>query len=203
MSTFTRSGLTRTVRRTINAATAAEMVGLVAPGCEISWVSKGQVPPSRLVGHLAEQVGPADVTISTWGAAPEDIAFLHELLVAGKIRSCRWLVDTGYPTREPDEWRCLVERFGGEAVRRSANHSKFVLLLNEAWNLVVRTSQSLAMVHRLEFFDLSDDATLARWFADMAQAMFDAGAESPEIDTADPPIQCEISFTGHGQVRHG
>lgn len=165
----------RTVRRTINAATAAEAVGPITSGAEIYGLSKGQFSLIELIEYLLDTTGPADLTISTWTAAGADLAHTAGFLADGRVRSCRWLVDFSFPSRQPGYCAQLVERFGDASVRTTANHAKFVMIRNDKWNVVVRTSMNLNLNLRLESYEISDDADLADWLSTIVDDAFDGG----------------------------
>ncbi len=166
----------RTVRRTFNAANAAEAVGAIRPGMEVYGLSKGQFSLIELVEHVLAATGPADVTISTWTAAGADLAHTHGFLANGSVRSCRWLVDFSFASRQPAYCADLVARFGADCIRQTANHAKFVLIRNEAWNVTIRTSMNLNRNARLESYEISDDSELADWLQEIVTAAFDGGA---------------------------
>lgn len=183
MSQIDRTGKRkRTVRRTINAATAADAVGQITPGCEIYGLSKGQFSLVELIDHVLDATGPADVTISTWTAAGADLAHTNDLLRSDRIRSARWLVDYSFPNRQPAYCAQLRQLFGDDAIRATANHAKFVLITNDNWNVVIRTSMNLNLNRRLENYELSDDPELAAWLRTVINDAFDGGAA--DIDAA-------------------
>lgn len=187
----------RTVRRTINAATAAEAVGPITRGIEVYGLSKGQFSLIELVEHVLGATGPADVVISTWTAAGADLAHTAGFLADGRVRSCRWLVDFSFPARQPAYCEQLVDRFGADAIRCTANHAKFVLVANDEWNVVIRTSMNLNLNRRLESYELSDDVELADWLRAIVEDAF-AGGASP-IDNA-PSIAQRTINTMAGRV---
>lgn len=160
-------GTKRVVRRTINAATAAEAVGPITRGCEIYGLSKGQFSLIELVEHCLAATGPADLVVSTWTAAGADLAHTASFLADGRVRSCRWLVDFSFPSRQPAYCAQLAERFGAHAVRLTANHAKFVTVRNDTWDITVRTSMNLNLNRRLESYEVSECAELAGWLGEI------------------------------------
>lgn len=177
MAQIDRSGKTRRkVSRTINAATAAEAVGPIVPGIEIYGLSKGQFSLIELVEHVLSATGPADVIVSTWTAAGADLAHTAGFIADGRVRSCRWLVDFSFPSRQPAYCEQLVERFGADAIRCTANHAKFVSIRNDEWNVVIRTSMNLNLNRRLESYEISDDPDLADWLGAIVDEAFAGGA---------------------------
>ena len=187
MAQIDRSGKPRrTVQRTINAGSAAEAVGPIRSGIEIYGLSKGQFSLIELLMHCLDATGPADVTISTWTAAGADLAHTNTLLRDGRIRSCRWLVDFSFPARQPSYCAQLRDLFGDNAIRCTANHAKFVMIRNDAWNIVVRTSMNLNLNRRLESYEISDDTDLADWLTVIVDEAFSGGAATAAEAAAHP-----------------
>lgn len=171
-----RQGVRRTVRRTINAATAAEAVGPITRGCEIYGLSKGQFSLVELLEHVLDATGPAHVVVSTWTAAGADLSHTRKLLDDGRIVSARWLVDYSFPNRQPGYCAMLRERFGDDAIACTANHAKFLLVRNDEWSVVVRSSMNLNLNRRLESYEVSDDPQMADWLEEIVLETFAGGA---------------------------
>ena len=123
---------------------------------------------------LLAQTGPADLVLSTWTAAGADIDFAMKLLADGRIRFMRFVVDYSFQSRQPAYCAALRERFGDDSIRVTKNHCKFVLILNDAWNLAIRTSMNLNENRRLENFEISDDPVLAGYLRDFTDTLFAA-----------------------------
>ena len=164
----------RDVRRTHDAANVAEAVGPLAHGCEIYGLTRGQWSLIDLVEHVLVSTGPADLVISTWTAAGADIEYALRLTRDGRVRSIQWLVDSSFPVRQPGYCRAMRDRFGDECIRVTQNHAKFVLIGNDEWNVVLRTSMNLNENKRLESWELSDDAELYGYLSDVVADIFSA-----------------------------
>jgi hypothetical protein len=154
----------------------------------------------ELVMHVLDATGPADVTISTWTAAGADLAHTRTLIDDGRIRSARWLVDFSFPSRQPAYVEILREQFGDESIRCTANHAKFVMVRNEAWNVVIRTSMNLNLNRRLESYEVSDDADLADWLEVVVADAFGGGASTIAEAIASPGKAQQSTQTLAGEV---
>lgn len=163
----------RIIRRNVAAKTVADAVGEITPGCEIFGLSKGQFSLVDIITHCLATTGPADVVISTWTAANADLGFANELLTAGAIRTLRFIVDFSFPTRQPEYCAALRERFGDGALRVTKTHAKFVVIRNENWNIVIRSSMNLNENKRLESFEVSDHAGMAEFCLDLCDHIFE------------------------------
>lgn len=192
----------RTVLRTYNAARAADAVGEILPGIEVYGLSKGQFSLIELVEHCLAATGPADVVISTWSAANADLAHTQGFLQDGRIRSCRWLIDFSFPSRQPAYCAQLRARFGDAAIVATANHAKFVMIRNERWNLVIRTSMNLNLNRRLESFEISDDPELADFLEEVVAATFRDGSSIADAVAAPAHAQASVGGIG-GRIEYG
>ena len=155
--------------RSFFSESASKAVGPLAPGCEIYGFTKGQFSLIDLIEHCLVCTGPADVFIATWSAAAGDIQRAHKFLKNGRIRSIRFLVDYSFQSRKPEFCSELVATFGHDVLRVTVTHAKYVLIRNDDWNLVIRTSMNLNYNPRFENFEISDDLE----FADFQQAIID------------------------------
>ena len=171
--------LQREVRRTLTATNAATALGPIEHGMELYALCKGDYSLIDIIDHLLAASGPADVTVSTWTAAGADLEFAMGFVVDGRVRSARWLVDYSFPQRQPAYFALMVDRFGAGAVRATANHAKFVLIRNETWDLVLRTSMNLNENRRLESVEISDDPGMAGYLSAVVDEMFELDAEGP------------------------
>ena len=145
-------------------AAAADMIGAIEPGDDITGVTMGQFSLIDLLEHLLDQTGPADVAISTWTAGIYDQERAAAFYANGRIRSIKWLVDPSMFARRPELAGSMVEAFGVGAFRAVNTHAKFTTISNERWSLVVRSSMNLNPNKRLENFDITDSAEMLAFF---------------------------------------
>jgi len=172
---------------------AFEALRGLADGRELCILTKGQFSLIDLIIETLKMSGPADVVVSTWTAARKEIAHAHRLLEEGGIRSLRWLVDFSFPRRQPGYCALLREKFGVGCIRATKNHAKFVMIRNEAWNVCIRTSMNLNQNARLEYLEVSNDATMCDFFEAMVTEIFEfqAGGEMFELRPYDLVEQFE------------
>ena len=182
----------RVIRRDYLARRAADAVGPIEHGMECYGLSVGAFSLTDLLLHCLDATGPADVTISTWTAAGADIEEAYRLVGSGAIRSIRFIVDFSFPSRQPGYCAALRERFGDDAIRVTKNHAKFVVVRNEDWSLVVRTSMNLNLNARLESFEISDDPAMADFLDAMIAMVFERRTGSETLD-ARPGVTCPTS----------
>ena len=138
-------------------ATAADMIGRIEPGCEIACMTAGQYGFIEILNHLLNQIGPSHCIICTWTANYMNIKKALAFCSDSRLLSCRWMADKTFATRKPELSQHLVACFGADCINTASNHGKFILLYNDHWSLVLRTSMNLDEPPMIEFFQISDD----------------------------------------------
>lgn len=159
----------RDIRDVRRAETAADAIGPIDKETEIYGFTKGQFSVIDIINHVIDQIGPARLDISTWTAANSDVTTVLEMVNERRIESARWLVDLTFNRRSPELAQRIRDVFGDDAIRVAKNHAKFVMLGNDEWKVVVRTSMNLNFNPRFENFQLGHDPELYQFHA----AIFD------------------------------
>lgn len=152
---------------------ASEAVENFAPGCRILGFTKGQFSLVDLALAVLKKTGPANVTISTWSAGLRDAKVMEGLLNTSEILSFTMLVDRSFPSRHPKIADSIQRLFGAESIRTSNTHAKFVMIQNETFNVVIKTSMNLNHNPRFENFDLDDNTTIYAFFKNHVDELFD------------------------------
>lgn len=153
--------------------TARIAAGHVRKNANVYGFTLGQFSISDLISELLDITGPADVTISTWTASAAKIDEAYDLFDAGKILSCRFLLDPGFRSRQPRFAAELVKKFGLSSIRTVANHAKFVVIRNSEWDVVVKTSMNLNNNPRLENFEITESVELADYIDGFVDYIFE------------------------------
>lgn len=167
-------------RRMFRKESAAEAIGTLTPDLNLFGLTKGQFSLVDLLSAVLRQTGPARLSCSTWTAADASLAEVEEFLHSGLITDARFLVDFSFQRRQPGILNQMRQRFGSDCVRVTRNHSKFVLLKNEAWQLTLKTSMNLNQNPRLENFELSTDPGLFGFLEQLLNEMFSQKALESE-----------------------
>jgi hypothetical protein len=152
-----RSSQKRTIKNSLTELFPESAIGEITHNCEIFGLTGGQFSLVDIILHCIKYTGPVDVTLSTWTAANADLKFARDLMSDDIIKSMRFLVDYSFKRRQPIYCQALQEYFGDDCIRVTKNHCKFVLLKNDKWSIVIRTSMNLNENKRLESFEISDD----------------------------------------------
>lgn len=150
--------------RRIECATQA-VAGLERDGMELFGLTKGQFSLTDMIEAILAKTGPADLSISTWTAANGDVSRMLELLGTGSIRSCRWLVDLTFMRRCPQLTAEIRAKFGANAIRVTKTHAKFCTIVNDEWQIALRSSMNLNQNPRLESFQVGHDPELCQFLS--------------------------------------
>ena len=173
-----------------NAADAAREVGPITQGCEVYGLTRGRFSLIDLLEYLLQITGPADATMVFWtfGLAHLDRAL--DLRRSGAIRSWRWFVDRSTAQHHPQYMDRLRETVGDDNIASSRIHCKMIVLRNERWNIVVRTSMNLNRNLRSENYEISDHAEMA----ELVNEVVDLAFANPRCKIAEVVRDPEISL---------
>ena len=180
---FKRKNIKRENHRAFNLETAQRAIGPLEKGCDIFGFNKGQFSKIDIIEHCLNQTGPADVSICTWSASSGDIQKAQTFLYNNSIKSLRFIVDFSFKARKPEFLDELIECFGADAVRLTVVHSKFVVIRNENWNIVIRTSMNLNHNPRFENFEITDSKEFADFFDEITDEIWARSEVSTRLDS--------------------
>ena len=169
---YKRSGVNRTETAAVRQENAFQSIGDIEPGCEIFGFTKGQFCVIHVLEHVLNQVGKFDVIICTWTASSGDIRQAHRMLGMKKINSLKFIVDYSFKSRKPAFCDELIETFGGDSIRVTSCHAKFILVKSKNFNIVIRTSMNLNYNPRFENFEISDDKGLYNFMSDIVDEIW-------------------------------
>lgn len=151
----------RELRELRSKQNAAAAVAGFDRNIELYGFTKGQFGLLQLIDALLDITGPAHVSLSTWTAARHEIQTLEKFVAAGRLTGMRWLIDFSFSRRDPEAAHQIRRTFGLDCIRVAQTHSKFALIENDQWELVLRTSMNLNMNPRFEDFTAAHDPELA------------------------------------------
>lgn len=172
-------------------------------GDEVTCYTFGQFSILDALVALLHKTGPADVVVATWTAAAADLRRASELMRDDRIRSCRWIVDLSFKNRQPEYLELMRELFGPDSIRALKTHAKFMLIRNDDWNLVIRTSMNLNENKRLENLDVVDDRELSDWHWSLVEGVFRDRAVDAWVDHDDLDLSGVAATEPEGQVDMG
>ena len=157
--------------------TIEQIVGEISPGMRRFGFTAGQFSLSDLIDYVLAEIGPSDLYLSTWAANKDGLKKAFEFLRNGRIRNIKFMIDTGAKNYRDKDFGILLDRFG-DCIRTTRIHAKFVVIRNEKWNVIIRTSANLNKNMRLENFEIDEN----KEFADFFQKFFDTAFSEIAID---------------------
>ncbi|KAA8723008.1 hypothetical protein [Corynebacterium phocae] len=207
---FTRPVKKRHRARLFKVGSAKAALADFDKGHETTCYTFGQFSIIDALVALMQKTGPVHVVIATWTAASADLRRAQELMADDLILSCRWVVDHSFANRQPEYLEKMVELFGKDSIRSLKTHAKFMLLYNEEWNIVVRTSMNLNENKRLENMDVIDSEDFCSWHRALVDGIFsdrragdfrdDSQLDLTGIADEKPKFQCEMGVASRGRV---
>lgn len=153
---------------------AAACIGPLADGDRVVGLTAGQWSAIDAMEHMVDQLGPADVRISTWTSGLYDVQRAAQIRVQGRIRSVRMLLDRGTFEKSPKYAGPLIEALGVDAFRCLGVHAKVVIVSGDRGVGVMRSSMNLNKNLRTENFDLDVDAEIGAFFVEWFDGLWDA-----------------------------
>lgn len=147
---------------------------------EMDVMTFGQFSIIDAIEAVLEKTGPADVALATWTAAGFDLSRIEHQVRYAQIRNLRMIVDRSFVSRQPKFVEAIHGMFGREAVRSTRTHAKFVVITNDDWSVVIRTSANLNENARLEYIQVADDPDLADFYLTVVDAIY--AEESPGLE---------------------
>lgn len=170
--------------RSLGSAGVAETLGPAVRGLNVCGVVGGAFGLIEVVDYLVAAAPGADVSVSVWSSGGADLSHAFRMIKAGRMRSCRFIVDPSFEKRAPELCALLVEFFGADSIRTASTHKKVVVVRNSRLAFCVRASMNLQAERQLEVLDVTESPKVCDWYGAQFDAEFAAG-ESPEVDGAD------------------
>lgn len=181
--------------RVIKRGTASDAIGKLEPGQDVYILTYGQFSLIDALSVILDQTGPADVVMSSWTAGDAHLEEAAHMMEAMAIRDFRMIVDRSFKTRQPAYFRRMRELFGVYCVREIRSHAKFIVVTNERWSVVVRTSMNLNENPRFENIEISVDAAFAQFMLGVVDEIFatvpadESTTKMPEISDSPMPYR--------------
>lgn len=215
---FTKDQKQRDIRAA-KAGSARDAIGVIHENSEIYILTNGQFSMIDAISVILESTGAADVIVSTWTAANAHINHTLALLNDKKIKSLKFLVDRSFITRQPEYCDELRKLFGDSCIRTLRTHCKFIIIKNEYWNVVVRTSMNLNENPRMENLEISNDKRLCDFMLSVVDEIFgeykegDFNGQIPSLDGIEnvpvagqitsKSIKQNLKIANSGTVKYG
>jgi len=171
--------------RTVKTGCAQDAIGKLKHGEDVYILTYGQFSLIDALFAIVDQTGPADVVLSSWTTASAHLEHVDHMMSASQVRSLRMIVDRSFRSRQPAYHRRMRELFSQDCIRALRSHSKFMVITNDEWKIVVRTSMNLNENPRLENIEITDDPSFASFMLKIVDEIFDI--VEPDCDMSDLP----------------
>lgn len=125
-----------------------------------------------VIEYCLQTTGPAHALISSWVASWAATTKVCDFLDTGRFLSCRFLLDRMFSTTRKKVYDFIVNKYGTESIRTSRIHTKFCVLYNDQWFVVIETSANLNKNLRLETFRITENERFARFFINLFEDLF-------------------------------
>ena len=159
----------RAIRHNVYGENARQAIGKIEKGCEIFGLTKGDISIVNIISEVVRQVGKCDVVVATWAAAGYDTGKLKEIKDNGLINNISFILDYSAESKLGKERFAALRSYFPDNVYLTKIHAKFILIKNENWNIVIRTSMNLNENKRMENFEISDCEILYNYLSEIAK----------------------------------
>jgi hypothetical protein len=158
--------------------TPREMFPNFKKGYSAFGMNNGSFSFGDIIEYVLSKTGPAHALISTWVASQAATTKVCQFLNDNRFLSVRFLVDRMFSESRKPVYDYIVENFGLDAIRTSRCHTKFCVLYNDDWSVVIETSANLNKNLRLEGFRITESEDFCGFFRDMFDDFFNVIAPS-------------------------
>ena len=161
---------------------AAELIGEIRDGDNITGLTAGQFSAIDIMEHMVAELGPADVCVSTWTTGIYDVGRSRALKDNGAIRSVRLLLDAATFKKSPEFAGPLIEALGISAFRCLSVHAKVTIVEGERGSAVMRSSMNLNKNLRTEQFDIAVGGEVVEFYKEWFDGLWDEAGKT--VDSA-------------------
>lgn len=135
-------------------------------------MNNGSFSFGDVIEYVLNHTGPAHAMISSWVASQAASEKVVDWLGNRRILSARFLLDRMFTETRRKVYDFIVRKFGLDSIRTSRIHTKFCVLHNEDWFVVIETSANLNKNTRLEIFRITEDKAFCMFFKEMFDNFF-------------------------------
>jgi hypothetical protein len=134
----------------------SELKPLLKNDCRILGLTNGRFSLIDLINEITKYTGRSHVICATWSAGIKDANQIKWLMNNDRLFSFKLITDRSYKTRQKSYCISIEELFGIDNIRTSDIHAKFVLIHNDQYNFVIRSSMNLNANKTCETFEIDE-----------------------------------------------
>lgn len=162
-----------TMNQFIKNSTVKDIFPAFKKGYSAFGMNNGSFSFGDVIEHVLNHTGPAHAMISSWVASQAASEKVVEWLNNRRLISARFLLDRMFTETRRKVYNFIVRKFGINSIRTSRVHTKFCVLHNDDWFVVIETSANLNKNVRLESFRITEDENYCGFFKTMFDNFFD------------------------------
>lgn len=136
-------------------------------------MNNGSFSFGDVIEYILQNIGPAHALISSWVASQAASEKVVEWLGNHRLKSARFLLDRMFTETRRTVYNFIVKKFGVDSIRTSRVHTKFCVLYNTEYFVVIETSANLNKNMRLENFRITEDESYCMFFKTMFDNFFE------------------------------
>ena len=148
------------------------LIGDFDKNCRIIGLTNGRFSLIDLINAISKRIGKCHIVCVTWSAGIKDANQVRWLMDNDRLFSFKLVTDRSYKTRQKSYAISLEELFGPENIRTSDVHAKFVLLHNENYSVVIRTSMNLNANKTCESFEIDENKDVFDFYMNFVEHTF-------------------------------
>lgn len=172
---YESKGVRRVIHRTEQ---AAECIGPLTPGTRVTGLTAGQFSAIDAMEHMVDELGPAEVRVSTWTTGLYDVHRAAHIRLEGRITGLRMLLDRGTFEKSPKFAGPLIAALGVEAFRCLSVHAKVIIVSGARGSAAMRSSMNLNKNLRTEQFDIDVCDDVAGFYTAWFDGLWDEAGRS-------------------------
>jgi hypothetical protein len=167
---FTPTGRQTAQRLGREAACLRQLIRLPEPGEDLTLIMAGNWHGSDLIGAILQLSEPAKIEtldIATLGFNKQQAIRIMQMIDAGEIGRCRFVVSAMFRDQNHEEYKFLADGLAarGQTIGSGQNHTKLLLFkMTNGLTYAVHGSLNLRRCHAYEQMAISTSATLYAFF---------------------------------------
>lgn len=142
---------------------------LLKKGCRIMGLTNGKFSLIDLINEISKFSDKCHVICATWSAGIKDANQIKWLMDNDRLLSFKLITDRSYKTRQKSYCISIEELFGIENIRTSDLHAKFVLIHNDNYNFVIRSSMNLNANKTCETFEIDESKEIFDFYMNFVE----------------------------------
>jgi hypothetical protein len=147
-------------------------LGKIIHGQDKHYWSYGNFNMMRLIFWILEQIGPAEIVMSTYSISPKILQGVINRREKGIIKDIRFIIDNRVRSLSPKPFALLVANF---PYRCTSIHAKVACIWNANWQISVVSSQNATDNPKIERGTIYTSAEVFEFDKQILENVFESG----------------------------